>query len=181
MVKRSLNCFNSADCNSVQSLRVEVQSTLEGDLQLHYELTGDLIKLRIPAPHPPAQVEELWNHTCFEVFVGVEGEPGYHEFNFSPSGQWAAYAFSDYRKRIVWAARQAPEIITTRDQFGQLKLKAYIGTEDMPENMTGKRLQLGLAAVIESNDGDCSYWALLHPSERPDFHHRAGFACILSP
>ena len=36
-------------------------------------------------------------------------------------------------------------------------------------------LQLALTAVIELTDGSKSYWALKHPGERPNFHHRDGF------
>ena len=36
-------------------------------------------------------------------------------------------------------------------------------------------LLLGLAAVIESGNGDLSYWALKHPPGKPDFHHAHGF------
>jgi hypothetical protein len=32
-------------------------------------------------------------------------------------------------------------------------------------------LRLGLAAVIEDKTGIFSYWALRHPSAKPDFHH----------
>ena len=43
-----------------------------------------------------------------------------------------------------------------------------------------RTLQLGLAAVIETADGERAYFALRHPAERPDFHHRGGFALQLS-
>ena len=32
-----------------------------------------------------------------------------------------------------------------------------------------------LAAVIEDDSGNVSYWALKHAPTRPDFHHPAGF------
>ena len=32
-------------------------------------------------------------------------------------------------------------------------------------------LVLGLSAVVESIDGALSYWALMHPAAKPDFHH----------
>ena len=35
------------------------------------------------------------------------------------------------------------------------------------------------AAVVEETDGRLSYWALTHPAERPDFHHRDGFVLPL--
>ena len=34
---------------------------------------------------------------------------------------------------------------------------------------------IGLTAVIETATGAKSYWALHHPAEKPDFHHRNGF------
>ena len=30
---------------------------------------------------------------------------------------------------------------------------------------------LALSAVIEAIDGAKTYWALAHPSDKPDFHH----------
>jgi hypothetical protein len=39
--------------------------------------------------------------------------------------------------------------------------------------------QIGLTAVIETATGEKSYWALHHPAEKPDFHHRGGFALSL--
>ncbi|HKX21768.1 MAG TPA: hypothetical protein VJM81_00690, partial [Rhizorhapis sp.] len=38
---------------------------------------------------------------------------------------------------------------------------------------------LGLSAVIEEQDGAKSWWALVHPSEKPDFHLRDCFALQL--
>lgn len=37
------------------------------------------------------------------------------------------------------------------------------------------RVRLGLSAVLEGADGSLSYWALHHPSARPDFHNEGGF------
>ncbi len=36
--------------------------------------------------------------------------------------------------------------------------------------------RLGLAAVVEETNGTITYWALTHPSGKPDFHHIDGFA-----
>ena len=36
-------------------------------------------------------------------------------------------------------------------------------------------LRVGLTAVVERTDGRTSYWALAHPSSRPDFHDASGF------
>ena len=36
-----------------------------------------------------------------------------------------------------------------------------------------------MSAVIETDDGRLSYWALAHPAPQPDFHHRAGWTARL--
>jgi hypothetical protein len=179
MFNKELICHAGRVCNAVQAVQVKVEAELQGDLQLSYQLTGDLARIRIPAPQPPDAVDGLWEHTCFEAFVAVEGEADYHEFNFSPSSQWAAYAFSAYRVRSAWTASRRPSIRFARTHE-YLLLEAVIAAADLPRNNTGKPLQLALAAVIEANDGNCSYWALQHPEASPDFHHREGFILSLN-
>ena len=180
MTQHQLICHAGAATTAIESIEVELQALPEGRLQLRYALTGDLSQLRIPAPQAQAAVDGLWEHTCFEAFIGVEDDAGYHEFNFSPSGQWAAYSFSGYRVRSAWTAGQAPAIDVT--QTGrQLQLAAVISAADLPPNKTGQPFQLGLTAVIEAIDGSRSYWALRHPEARPDFHHRAGFILPFNP
>src|SRR5256885_16422013 len=63
-------------------------------LDIVYALEGDLSQLRIPSARAGGN---LWQHTCFEIFISRAGMDAYYEFNFSPSGEWAAYAFHRYR------------------------------------------------------------------------------------
>ena len=149
-------------------------SYLNGSLRLHYDVLGAVNKLLIPSPKPPAETEGLWQHTCFEAFISVVEESHYHEFNFSPSGDWAAYAFEDYRKSKNWKASTAPAISYVRTG-DRLSLEAVISQRDLPDNPRKQPYRLGLTAVLESKTGDLSYWALFHPSGKPDFHHRTGF------
>ena len=180
MVNKNLTCHPGTLSTAVRTLHIKVEPQPHGALRLSYELTGDLEKIRIPAPQPPTAVDGLWEHTCFEMFVAVQGNASYHEFNFSPSGQWAAYAFSDYRVPGAWTVNQTPAVSFSQTD-GHLLLEAVIAADDMPQNIAGKPLQLGLTAVIEANDCSRSYWALHHPEARPDFHHRAGFILSLNP
>lgn len=179
MVNKSLACHPDTASTAVLAVYAEVELQPQGALHLSYELTGDLAQIRIPAPQPSAAVDGLWEHTCFEVFIAVAGEVGYHEFNFSPSGQWAAFAFSDYRVRSEWTVSKAPAISFTQSN-GHLLLETDIVATDLPQSIAGIPLQLGLTAVIEVNDGSRSYWALHHPEAHPDFHHRAGFILSLN-
>jgi hypothetical protein len=179
MINKSLTCHIGTASAAVRNIHVKVEPLPQGALRLSYELHGDLAQIRIPEPQASIATDGLWEYTCFEVFVAQEGKSSYYEFNFSPSGQWAAYAFSDYRVRVDWAVSQAPAIRFAQIN-GHLLLEAVISADDLPQNRDGKPLQLGLTAVIEANDGSHSYWALHHPEARPDFHHRAGFILSLN-
>lgn len=168
----------------VRLIEVHAARAADGGLRLAYCLRGDMARLLIPAPETPDAADGLWEHTCFEAFVGVAGETAYHEFNFSPSGQWAAYAFSGYRERDTTRALCTPPQIRATLTAGRLELEAVLAHECLPPTSGNATLQIALSAVVEAIDtidGSHSYWALHHPGALPDFHHRAGFALELAP
>lgn len=172
----ALLCHPIATCPAIRSLEVSVTPREGGGLALVYRLTGDITELLLPAAAPRGSADELWRHTCFEAFVAASGSPAYREFNFSPSSQWAAYAFADYRQRAASCSPSlAPEIALRSSPEG-LELDVLLPSELLPE---GRKLYLGLTAVIEAKDGSLSYWALTHPAAKPDFHLRAGFTVLL--
>lgn len=75
--------------------------------------------LRLPSPVAPARIDGLWRTTCFELFVANRDGARYREFNFSPSGAWAAYAFDGYRAGMQPLATAPPRIISSDPaQFG---------------------------------------------------------------
>jgi hypothetical protein len=177
----TLICHTATPAPVVRSVEACASIREDGTLSLTYRLWGDMARLLIPEEKTPGHTDNLWEHTCFEVFIGVAGNPGYVEFNFSPSGQWAAYAFSDYRQPDLKAPRMKAPAITTRRFAGRLEIEARISPEALPAN--ANMLQLNLTAVVESTDrvdGCHSYWALRHPAERPDFHHRDAFTLALA-
>ena len=137
---------------------------------LEYVLEGDIDGLRVPATRPPRVADKLWQHTCCELFVARADEPGYREFNFSPSGEWAAYAFGAYRDGAPMHI-DAPGIRVERERE-RLMLNASVRAED-------EALKIGACAVIEDARGVISYWALRHGPGKPDFHHPAAFAMTL--
>ena len=136
-------------------------------LRFHYVIEGELDLLRLA----PRGAQPLWQHTCCEAFVARRGAAAYHEFNFAPSGDWAAYAFTAYRQGASSEIAD-PEIVVHRSS-GMLELQASVAMQEAP-------LLLGLSAVIEERDGALSYWALRHAPGKPDFHHRDAFALELA-
>lgn len=176
----TLRPHSASPAGPVHALTVDLDHHAEGGLRLSFALAHDG-NLLIPAPQPPEPTDSLWAHTCCEAFVAVAGEAGYREYNFSPSGQWASYAFSAYRQRAATPdALPAPAIETVATP-GLLSLHATLPAQLLPAAPPGRLLLLGLSAVCEARDGTLQYWALRHPAERPDFHHRRSFALAFAP
>ena len=158
------------------ALSVDIDWQTDGALCLSYRLEAPLDQLRLPQRTTPGPADNLWRHTCCEAFIAAVDGPAYREFNFSPSGQWAAYAFSAYRQRNAdWKAPVAPTSGVNL-QDSTMTLKATLPTTLLPAG----RLQLALSAVLEQQDGSISYWALQHPAAHPDFHHRDSFVLSLN-
>ncbi len=168
--------------DAVKQLHIETRATYSQDkLALHYDLRGSLTNIQIPGlTRTAGETDELWRHTCFEAFIAVHEEPEYYEFNFSPSGHWAGYAFTEYRQRKPWHVSMPPAITCVRTE-DRLSLLAVISINDLPKNPKHKCYRLGLSAVIETKAQQNSYWALFHPAGKPDFHHRTGFTLSLNP
>lgn len=159
---------------AVAAIAVALARQDDGALTLTYTLTGATPALLIPGPTTPGRADGLWRHTCCEAFVMAGAGPGYREFNFSPSGQWAAYAFTAYRAGGTDLAMPAPAIACRVHDDG-LKLVARLPAAALPAGS----LRLGLSAVLEDTAGGISYWALRHPPGKPDFHHTDAFALAL--
>ncbi len=142
-------------------------------LRLAYTIAGNMAALRVPAATGPGPADGLWQHTCLEAFVAAEGDAAYREFNFSPSGQWAAYRFAGERQRDTTTAPDLPApVMQLAITPTLLTMSVHLPLAALPSSTA--HVELALCAVIEEHDGRLSYWALQHPQARPDFHHPAG-------
>lgn len=158
-------------------------SRTPGGLLISYVLQGDLEHVRVPERQTPRFADDLWRHTCFEMFIRHRGEAAYHELNFSPSGEWTVYAFARYRERVPLDAGVMLEAIdpqvTVCRSAGKLELDAVVRLDRLSPRYGDARLALGLSAVVEDQNGSLSYWALRHPLAKPDFHHPDAFVLEL--
>ncbi len=152
-------------CRAVERIEVRVERLPGARLKLTYEIRARPASLRLPPPRPPGFAEGLWRHTCCEAFTCGAGD-GYDEYNFSPSGEFAAYRFERYRAGM---SRLDARIETT---WAPGRLEATIP-------VSADAASVALCAVVEAADGALSYWALRHAPGKPDFHHRDAFALSL--
>ena len=99
--------------------------------------------------------------TCFELFVGGERD-SYREFNFSPSGAWAAYAFDSHRS----GRRNTEALVEIETSLNNKSLSLLAKIESEIDDPA----RIGLTAVIEERDGMMRYWATAFAPGEPDFH-----------
>jgi hypothetical protein len=175
-----LRCHPSTRPETVRAIAVLVRRSSSAELELTFRLDGDIPRIWFPSPGVPRIATQLWRHTCFEAFIALEGQPAYHEFNFAPSGEWAVYAFCDYRDGGPLAYEMMRPHIAVRSAGSRLELDALVRLDGLSAIHPHASLRIGLSAVIEASDG-LSYWALRHPADKPDFHDADGFALLLEP
>jgi hypothetical protein len=148
---------------AVRDIDVELDRIPEGAVA-RFRVIAETSRLVIPPPAAPVRTDDLWRTTCCELFVAGQGSD-YLEFNFSPSGQWAAYRFTDYRDGMTKADADVT-ISFTRDPKG-FTLEATIRA-DLPNPA-----HVGMTAVIEEEDGQVRHWASAYEPGKADFHAAA--------
>lgn len=177
VVNRQLRPHPDTPCGALQSIEVDVSRPTANLLRLRYLLTGDVEGLSLPYPGPALRTDGLWQHSCFEAFLRPPADPAYHEFNFAPSGAWAAYRLGGYRDAMTEAQLPLPRIVTDRTP------EHFVCTVELDlgglAELDGAPWRLGVSAVIEERHGRKSYWALAHPPGKPDFHHEDCFVIEL--
>lgn len=159
----SLYRHPDAPAGAIHSIEAELER-MDGGAVAIFRVHGDISRLVIPPPAAPERSDGLWRTTCFELFVADEGTR-YREFNFSPSGQWSAYEFDDYRAGM----RHSDAIIETEiyRENNELQLSAEIRAQ-FPNPAL-----VGLTAVIEEADGAIRYWSNAFAPGKPEFHAAA--------
>lgn len=147
---------------SVRHVRVDATLT-RGLSVIDYKVEG---AIAMDPPGEPVRADNLWQHTCFELFIRPVGGDAYYEFNFSPSTAWAAYRLDGYRAPLTRFVQATPRIEPRPDG-----VHVEIDLSALPEGPW----QVAITAVAKEADGRTSYWALAHPAGGPDFHHPDGF------
>lgn len=137
-------------------------------IMLRYRVDG-CEQLVVPRPGLAERADGLWQRTCCELFLATGGGT-YREYNFSPSGEWAAYAFAGYRSRTAeYAPAAVPDIAVDSGR------SVFTQTVFLPAAELDGATHAVLSAVIEEERGRKSYWAPRHPGLKPDFHNPASF------
>ncbi|MBS1983176.1 MAG: hypothetical protein JST16_03305 [Bdellovibrionales bacterium] len=153
-------------------------------LALTYVVAGELSALRIPQANEFGG-DDLWAHTCAELFARLPGQREYWEWNFSPNGQWNFFTFSDYRQRNTLATRGTGGVQSMAWTQANTELRAEILLERAPSPLldwaleTGAPLEMSATMVLEGTDKKIEYRAAKHAAAKADFHDARSFIICL--
>ncbi|MGF1934431.1 MAG: DOMON-like domain-containing protein [Nostoc sp. ChiQUE02] len=150
-------------------------------LTICYSLGGDLKEIALAKPtggiappsNAPSRKHELWEDTCFEFFLGINGSARYWEFNLSPAGHWNVYRFDGYRQGMQEETAFEKLPFSVQNQADGLAFTLDI---DLDKIISAEQaIEVGITTVIKHRDGEVTYWALTHLGVEADFHLRDSF------
>jgi hypothetical protein len=117
--------------------------------------------------------EELWNQTCFEAFLNPVGMPHYYEFNFTLAPAWSTFYFERYR--YPQPPKKGSDFELQSMSWDQFESTL---TVELKNNSKFKKFNVGLAAVLNDNNGTQHFCALTHKGQKPDFHLFESFSIV---
>ena len=171
----------TSSCDAIRRFEVRIEPSARAPgWQFSFRIEGATRHLRLPLPVSARRNDGLWQHTCFEAFLQADANDSYYEFNFAPSGDWAAYRFGGRRIDPTSPDMPAPPFVFQHSASG-CELIADIPIQALPELAIATSVRAGLSAVVESEDGSLSWWALAHAGGEPDFHDPSTFVLRVAP
>lgn len=161
---------------AVSSVEASIIGLTKHWLRIRWRVEGSA-QVVLPPFAGKGRADDLWQHTCFELFLKTPAGESYVELNLSPSERWAAYDFATYRSGMANRPMPRDPDCTARVGGNLLIFDASIPLAGLPPHPW----DFGLSAVIEEAGGVKSYWALRHAEGKADFHSPACFAAQLGP
>ena len=173
--------LQSFDTQTTEVLGIAISghaSLIHNVIQINYQILGNVGNVLFPQTSAtPRRKNQLWETTCFELFIAESQNSAYWEYNLSPSKDWAVLRFTDYREnKTDDFAISNIDIVTKIDNTRHFQLNSSL---PLPDNLIGHDLCVGISAVIQDNSDNIYYYALRHCNQQPDFHDRNSFSITL--
>lgn len=151
------------------TISASLELTSEYELLLTFEFRGPIEKIQWGLlPHSTNRKDELWKHTCLELFgsSAQRDSSPYFEINCALNGDWNAYEFTAYRQGM------SPSPTLNACLLGVQKISpAHLQARlQVTSTTTLSDRFYGVCLVLESLSQEKTYWALSHNLEKPDFH-----------
>ncbi len=146
---------------------------VENIFTVSYEVNDQKNALSLPAEFRATSSElvradNLWEDTCFELFLRPSNQKIYYEFNFSLNSKWNAYQFDEYRS--PQPPKRTNHFLAQSMGWDGKKLVVELSGQVQLEDS-----EISLTAIIKEHSGIKHYFALAHLGDKPDFHLAESF------
>ncbi len=144
---------------------------LRGRFEIQFDSLRDFSNLLRPPKNEDGSHRKdfLWEKTCVELFFFSKDNPSYWEFNFSPSQDWQAYFFTQYRQN-----RRPANCHASVSWVGHQKsLTDFVDIECHFSEKIPKNLRISPCAILyfEQNRSPRKiHFSGKHGPEKADFH-----------
>jgi hypothetical protein len=151
-----------------------------GEWSVKFGVECPIGQISTPAPEVPQRADGLWRTTCFELFARDPRSGAYLEFNMSPSGCWAAYAFDSYREGMRELAVPEISITTVDTEQYRAATRARMLALGVPEEKVERMLKVSEA---ESQDRHTVRFVLSGALDAPTLefasHCQVGISAVI--
>jgi len=181
---RSLSCFRLKPFIPSENITEFICSVdrVGGFFVVNYKMEGKLSNLSLRSSCGQLRfTHELWKGTVFELFLKSEDSKSYYEWNFCPSNRFAAYKFDSYRHPEPPTINKSTKIeyqffdVTDTELRFELRFSLPEELKDVDD------FKIQLSAIIKDRSSpELEYFALQHPTDKPDFHNEDCFQFILN-
>ncbi len=164
----------------------ELESSFDGKLDVYIDLddqnfiakfriTGNIDQIILPLEKDNGERKyDLWEETCFELFLKYPDNSWYIEFNMSPTTDWNSFFMSHYREHVGELETVKNVEIRTERKYECYSLVAKIKFNEINqyarEDFLNNKIEIGISAITKYKDGKNRHWALNFGEKAPDFH-----------
>lgn len=169
--------FSATTLTKKFSVKTNMRKKSDQLFLIEFDISGPIDLISWPSsPNPePQRKDELWKTTCFEIFVSghYENSGAYHEFNFSPNGDWNAYDFIGYRQGMT----PSQDFSVLFQEYPSQRMQKKFAIEIKSTKIQNIK-SYNLTMVLEFTNQEKSYWAAQHPATNADFHNKEVWSSI---
>jgi len=137
---------------------------------------GDLDQFNFDEAQELKRQNELWQGTCFELFLANKKSNEYIELNLTPSLAWNLYHFDNEREGMSEISVKNKPLIKSSKIGNRYRLRYDLNLENFTLD---KETLFNATAILLRKDGERTFWSPLDMREKPDFHDKAYFLEML--
>ena len=151
---------------------IKIESSLEieeKNVKLEFIIRGNLEEYIFAQSATKQRANELWKHTCFELFFGDKKRASYIEINISPSTAWNIYQFHHHRVFDKEEASLFHPLIKTLKIEDEYRLLFEHKFDKIPLD---KELIFNLAVILLDKNKKRYFYTIKKKNEEVDFHDK---------